>query len=198
MFCHHTIRHPLQTHDLQCFRNVLPARNLKSQTVNLKTYAVLLSVFFLNLTKKTLSCPPTGGRRKVFRLFCCYISLLVPSSYQYHIGDVPYMFHMYSIYVPYIFQYYIDMEHIWNTIGKWIDYLLFRSVMMATSSRVSGERNEFSVWSLKSLKSLKFERFRVPCLRFLLTTRSLIIIFLAEASGSINISCHHGNNVGEV
>ena len=133
MLRHHTTRYPLQTHDLQCFRNVLPARNLKSQTVNLKTYAVLLSVFFLNLTNKTLSCPPTGGRRKVYRLFCCYISLLVPSSYQYHIGDVPYMFHMYSIYNPYLFQYYISIEYIWIIYGTLFSHLFEMSNMMVTS-----------------------------------------------------------------
>jgi len=43
--------------------------------------------------------------------------MLIPPSYQYHIGDVPYMFHMCSIYGTYIFHPYIDMEHIWNTYG---------------------------------------------------------------------------------
>ena len=77
--------------------------------------------------------------------FRCYISLLVPSSYQYHIGGVPYIFHICSICVPYIFQYYIDMEYIWNTIGWWIDYLLFISVMMTTTWRRRYERNVFRV-----------------------------------------------------
>ena len=44
--------------------------------------------------------------------------LLIPPSYRYHIGGVPYIFHMCSIYDPYIFQYYKDMEHIWKIYGK--------------------------------------------------------------------------------
>jgi len=77
--------------------------------------------------------------------FRCYISLLVPASYRYHIGGVPYIFHIFSICVPYIFQYYIDMEYIWNTIGSWIDYLLFISVMMATTWRRRYEMNVFRI-----------------------------------------------------
>ena len=146
----------------------LQTSNRKPQTVR-STVERLLPKFNKENAFVSANWRTTKG---LSAIFSCYISLLVPSSYQYHIGDVPYIFHICSICVPYIFQYYIDLEYIWNTIGKWIDYLLFRSVMMATSSRVSGERNEFSVWSLKSLKGLKG-------LGFLLTTRSLIITFLA-------------------
>jgi len=56
--------------------------------------------------------------KKKFSCFNYFNRMLVSSSYQYHIGDVPYMFHMCSIYDPYIFQYYKDMEYIWNIIGS--------------------------------------------------------------------------------
>ena len=71
--------------------------------------------------------------------------MLVPPSYRYPIGDVPYIFHICSIYDPYIFQYYIDMEYIWNIIGSCICYLRFFSVTVLILWRVSGERNAFRV-----------------------------------------------------
>ena len=133
-----------------------------------------------------------------FCYFSQYFSLLVPPSYRDPIGDVPYIFHICSIYDPYIFQYYKDMEYIWNTIGSWIYYLWIFSVMVLTSWGVSEERNAFrvpcSVFRVPCLKGLKFEVWSLKGLRLkmctafnvqLLTTRSLVPAFLAVVSGSI-------------